>query len=152
MVPIALADGGLHISALRNAEAATGIEICSHCRLEAFDSGYDKSKNTRHHSIFLRHMKLCEANDGELITDVKLHSVQMLYTPHIQKRKIYEFLFAYNVPCLFKPIKSFITYDSETLEQRVDIKTAATDTTAHLVPFTVSYTSCVDKDMQPQLT
>ncbi len=140
MVQAVLENGEFHMILIKDGSSITGIEICPHCKLETFDSAYDKHKGQQHKSRFLKHVKKCEANGGKLIKEVNLPFKQKFYAPHIQKQHIFEYFLAYNVPHLFKSTKGFITYDFETLENTVDISTRSTETSAHLIPFMVSYT------------
>ena len=103
-----------------------------------FDSKNDKYKLDRYNE----HLEICKKTNGKLIKDVHLKNVQLPYVPHIQKQKIYEFLYANGLQDYFKPTQYYMTFDFETLNYLPDEDekqmSKSTELNAHIIPFMVS--------------
>jgi hypothetical protein len=135
LLRIPLPDNKFHVMLIRDVEKLTKLRVCPHCREYVFDS----KNNKTNHTWFNKHIEECKKNGGKLIKEVKLYHVQRPYAPHIQKQKIYEFLFANKLERYFKPTQYYITYDFESLENPIDEKISEKTTlNAHHIPFMVS--------------
>ncbi len=147
VINIPMDDGTFHMVAIKDLKILNNdFLVCPHCKRKVLD----KSKGRYHYNAnrFHKHVKKCKENGGKLVKEVNLCSVQRPYAPHIQKQRIYEFLLAHGIEHLFRPTKSYITYDFETVENAVDISTAKTLTNAELLPFMVSSTVCSNGTIQ----
>ena len=82
------------------------LRICPHCREFVFDSKKDLKNSNR----FTEHVEICKKTNGKLVKDVHLKNVQLPYVPHIQKQKIYEFLYANGLQDYFKPTQYYMSF------------------------------------------
>lgn len=125
-----------HICYIDDPTVLTGYEICPYCKCYVFDN-----KLCHDRKRFEKHMKECKECNGKIIREVSLPNTQKPYAPHIQKQKIYQFLFARGMENQFKPTKYYITFDFETLEDPINEEVSEQTTIdANLVPFMVSST------------
>ncbi len=142
LVQFPLLDGRQHVARIEDLELLKNdFLICPHCHDAVFDKAYDRKH--RNKSRFEKHVEKCKANGGKHVKELKLAPYQTPYIPLFTKQPIYELLYAHEVPHLFTPNKSFITYDFETVEDRSHTKsTDKTSISAELIPTVVSSTVC----------
>ncbi|MFR9543932.1 MAG: hypothetical protein SNH27_18055, partial [Rikenellaceae bacterium] len=144
---IPLKNGGYHIARITDDRLLSNdYSICPHCNKYVYDHAYDRKQ--KHFGRFKKHVAKCQANGGRIVKEVQLSPVQRPYASHLVKQPIYEFLFAHGLAHLFRPTKSYITYDFETLEVKVDeISGTQSMIHANLIPFMVSSTICSDGEI-----
>jgi hypothetical protein len=123
-----------HAMNIKNVENLTVDRFCNICK--AFICKRDAAHGDR---TFKKHMKKHEKGligTKQIVLDVKPRP----YVPHILKNKAYWYSLAHNVE--YKPMRSYITYDFETVQVKLDKKiTDQTTVNANLIPMSVA--SCV---------
>jgi hypothetical protein len=127
-----------HIMLIKNVEALTGFKYCDICRRIVC------RKNTKHGDLtFKRHLKLHEK--GLVGTkQCLLNNVQKPYCPHILNNKAYAYCLSHDCVEKYKPIESFMTYDFETMENKVNTTSKQTTIMSTLQPLSVAV--CVKCD------
>ena len=131
-----MADDKFHDWPILDLKCLTGVRVWPYCHVETFTPKLQHNKKR-----FEQHMRVCKENNGNIIREVSLNSVQLPYAPHITKQQIYQFLLIHCLTKYFKPSIYYITYDFETLEDTVNEEiTEHTTVDADLIPFMVSST------------
>jgi hypothetical protein len=97
---------------IKNIEAVTRLHICPKCKiycLAATDHG------NYHKYRFEKHVEKCT---GKFKPELILPTTRKPYVPHIQKNKIFAYLFAHDRINEYEPIRNYITFDFKTIEHR----------------------------------
>ncbi|KAA6404464.1 MAG: hypothetical protein EZS28_000015 [Streblomastix strix] len=125
-----------HIMYISDVEALTGFRYCNICHRQAFRI------NDKNLQVQMRnHMKKCQKNDGKIVKKVILEKFAKPFVPHILSNKTYKYLLANNLTHFFKPTRYYITYDIETLENKVNEKFGdSSQVTAILIPYAIDST------------
>jgi hypothetical protein len=109
-----------HILYLRDVERATGCALCPKCNNQVFDlHSYDAR---------VRYNKHVENCDGKKRKKLVLNKYEKPYCPKFDN-ETYSFLLSKNQLNLFKPRTAFITYDTETMMEPLNLKTGQTTIT-----------------------
>jgi hypothetical protein len=125
-----------HVVFVSEVDKLTHCKVCPKCHIYQQDtSDWDKKKKLEDH------IKFCKGKHIEPILKVK-DSVP--YCPMFSKNKEYEFLFCHNLQRYYKPIREYITFDFETVEQKLNPdNNATTKLLAWILPHTVA--ASIDK-------
>ena len=117
---------------IKNVESLTGLLFCPKCKqlICRKDSHYGDR-------TFKRHTNKCDGNPVHA-KELKLEKLSLPYCPHILKNLQYAYCLANNIE--YEPIKYYITYDFETMEQPLNISTKKTIINSQLVPISVAST------------
>lgn len=130
-------DSIIHIMYIKpkGVESLTNLLICPICM------NHVETKN--HKDRMAKHIKKCKANDGSFTKEFRPNREALPYIPHILSNPVYEYCLAHGLE--WKPSIHYITYDFETMEQKVN-KSISDSTTinSRLIPLSVS--SCVKLD------
>ena len=114
-------------------EALTNIHICPQC-------GSYIHKGHEHMDRFNRHVDKC---DGKFKKDFIPSREALPYCPHILNNPVYLYCLSYELE--WKPTIHYITYDFETMEQKIEKKVSDKSViNSRLIPLSVS--SCVKLD------
>ena len=129
-----------HIMYIINAEKLTNIFICPKCK------SYVVRDENRHGSERMKkHIVHC---DGKFHKKYIPERISEPYCPHILNHPVYEYCLAHDLE--WKPQKLYMTYDFETMEHKVDIKSGkSTVINSELIPLSVS---CCVKSSSSTLT
>ncbi|KAA6383853.1 MAG: hypothetical protein EZS28_020623 [Streblomastix strix] len=122
-----------YIMYISDIEALTGFRYCNICHKQAFSIG-----DTNLQVQMRNHMKKCQNNDGKIVKKFILEKFTKPFVPHILSNKTYKYLLANNLTHLFKPTRYYITYDIETLENKINEKNDdSSQVTATLIPYAI---------------
>ncbi len=112
-------------------EMITKFLICPKCRV------YAVRYNTKHGKArFDKHVEKCT---GKFERNVNLNKISTPYCPHLLKNRVLLYCLAHDIP--YEPITSYITFDFETIEEKIDKKiTESTTINSHLFPLSVAAT------------
>ena len=121
-----------HIMWIKNVESLTGLLFCPKCK--QLICRRDSAHGDR---TFKKHTNKCDGNPVHA-KELKLDKLSLPYCPHILKNLQYAYCLANNLS--YEPIKYYITYDFETMEQPLNIATKKTIVNSQLVPISVAST------------
>ena len=122
-----------HIMWIKDPESLAGVLICPKCRSYC----YNKKGTMRNKAKFEEHVKNCK---GKREKKLKLDLVSHPYCPHLWKTT-YAALLANKEEEYWRPTLYYMTYDFETVEEKVDqILTDQTTLNAKIQPLSVALT------------
>ena len=127
-------DGVLHIMYIKDTEKLTGLLICPKCK------SYVVSKHNANRMN--SHLKKCSGHFQKQFVPMK---EALPYCPHILNNPIYEYCLAYGIE--WKPTIYYMTYDFETMEERVNKTVGKTTLNSRIVPLSVASTVKTSKGL-----
>ena len=129
-----------HIMYIIDAEKLTNIFICPKCR-----SYVVRNENRHGQERMNKHISYC---DGKFKKKYIPERISEPYCPHILNHPVYEYCLAHDLE--WKPQQLYMTYDFETMEHQVNIKSGdSTTINSELIPLSVS---CCVKSSSSTLT
>ena len=125
--------GRTHVMWIRKPEDLMGILICPKCHSYC----YNIKGTNRNRKKFNEHVEKCT---GKFTKKLRVGTLPHPYVPHLWKTS-YAKLLAHKEEQYWQPIRYYMTYDFETMEQIVDKKVSnSTVLNSRMIPLSVSLT------------